>query len=106
MNDEVNKILVPMYLKELVPGFYKRLLESVEKMEDYALTNSFKEVYKISHTIAGNAESYGFAKCGNICANINDSIFDEDYSQIEEMVKTLKKEITNIKIVYVDDEEI
>jgi|GEM_PF-6114466 len=79
--------------KELLPHFFKEVMDDFELLSDAFLVNNLNEVWRLAHKINGSALSYEAIRMSSKvaelqeCSKINDSIkLGEQMDQLKEVI--------------------
>ena len=87
---------VPADLADLIPAFLTRAQESVQQIPDLLRAESFAEITRIGHNLAGSGSSYGFTEVSCLGRQIESAARSSQTPQVDALAHELLEYLQSV----------
>lgn len=87
-------------IKELVPGYLKRMQEYTRTLESALAVLDFASIETVGHNVKGTAEPYGFEQLGYIAERLEAAAKKRDAVQVAVCVREFTDYVDRVDVVY------
>lgn len=91
-------------LEELIPGFMENRKQDIVLINEQLENGNLSEIQRLGHSMKGSGGGYGFHEISTIGKEIEEAAKNGNRSQISKMVTYLSEYLTQVKIVYQEEE--